>query len=268
MDIGALLQRGREEVRHRLAPERTLVAQLRRAWACSTRDVRQTLQCWRDERAGRTHGPAVFDPSADFDLGEDDEDRDDFDDEYDDDPHLVAALAERDEARKNLQAAQEYSARRMEEVRGLRASSVELAEKLLATAEQAAQLQAQVEELRGQRDQAVAAQVAAVARAAEAAAVGLRRETELRQLQDEALRELRQKLAVALGERDAKDRAVDHQIGVLRKLREQIADQSQRLDALTGDARALCTVLRDEERVEAPVLAPLNQLRRRLGDAP
>mgnify|MGYP006985668729 CR=1 FL=1 len=43
------------------------------------RCMRSTLQ------AGRTHGPAVFDPSADFDLGEDDddEDRDDFDDEDD-----------------------------------------------------------------------------------------------------------------------------------------------------------------------------------------
>ena len=32
---------------------------------------------------------------------------------------------------------------------------------------------------------------------------------------------------MALGERDAKDRAVDHQIGVLRRLREEIAAQGE-----------------------------------------
>jgi len=166
----------------------------------------------------------------------------------------AAAAAERDEARILLQASRDYTAQRMEELRQLRATSVELGAQLIGVT--------------AERDQAVAAQAAAVAQAAEAAAVGLRRETELRQLQDEALRELRQKLAVALGERDAKDRAVDHQIGVLRQLRGDLADQSQRLVALTTDARALCLALLAEDSVEGPVLVGLDQLRRRLGEAP
>lgn len=173
---------------------------------------RLALEGWREERRFLDHGPPCFDPSGDFDRDEED----DFDDP--EDPQLRAALAERDaaraelktaaaerdEARILLQASRDYTAQRMEELRQLRATSVELGAQLIGVT--------------AERDQAVAAQAAAVAQAAEAAAVGLANERRLLA----QLQRLEGALTTEQGLRASAERAVmeERELAVQLRLRE------------------------------------------------
>ena len=263
--LGMLIKQALEEARDAHQPEVELGKRLAyvvshgaRALATLGGDVvsaaldegRLALAGWREERRFLEHGPPCFDPSGDFDR---DDDREELD--YGDDPQLLAALeerdaeraklkealAERDEARILLQASRDYTAQRMEELRQLRATSVDLGAQLIgATAE---------------RDQAVAAHAAAVEQAAEAAAVGLANERRLLA----QLQRLEGALTTEQGLRASVERAVmeEQELAVQLRvrestLREEVADltktrtkQRECILQLRADLAALDQAARD-----------------------